>query len=241
MDDAVNLRISNLVYRVAELLSGWVFPPHCLVCAEPGVAERDLCAACDRSLPWQQGACLCCALPLPATDTQQVCGACRRRRPLLEQVHAAFLYARPVDGLLRRFKFHQELTAGRLLAALMAEHLAMVEQPQALVPVSLHPARLRQRGYDQALELAKPLARTLELPLLQGLQRQRATAAQSELDAAQRRRNLRGAFVARSGLPAHVALVDDVMTTGATLHAAALALRRAGVQRVDAWVCARVP
>ena len=112
------------------------------------------------------------------------------------------------------------------------------------------PGALRHRGYDQALELARPLARALSLPLLDNaLQRVRATRAQSELDARARRRNLRGAFAvdgpavlrARLVLPRHVVLVDDVITTGATLHAAASALLRAGVQRVDAWVCARVP
>jgi ComF family protein len=114
----------------------------------------------------------------------------------------------------------------------------------AVVPVPLHRARLRQRGYDQALELARPLARALGLPLLDhALTRTRATAPQSQLDAAQRRLNLQRAFEVRGNvmLPAHVVLVDDVMTTGATLHAAAVALKRAGAQRVDAWVCARVP
>src|SRR3546814_7526919 len=126
----------------------------------------------------------------------------------------------------------------------MAKALADAGRPQALLAVPLHRARLRTRGYDQALELARPLARALVIPLLPGaLVRSRATSPQSELDAARRRRNLRGAFSVApdTRLPAHVALVDDVMTTGATLHAAAIALRRAGVMRVDAWVCARVP
>ena len=112
------------------------------------------------------------------------------------------------------------------------------------MPIPLHRSRLRQRGYDQALELAKPLARALGVPLRNDLLRRRhATAPQSELHADERQRNLRDAFVTNAGvvLPAHVALVDDVMTTGATLHAAATALHRAGVARVDAWVCARVP
>jgi len=172
-----------------------------------------------------------------------LCGACLRRPPPLQATHAAFVYGFPLDRLLPRFKFHRDLAAGRALGEAMATRFATLPRPQALLPVPLHPARLRQRGYDQALELARPLARALAVPLqLDGLRRVRDTRAQSELDARARRRNLRGAFVAgRGALPAHVALVDDVMTTGATLHAAAVALRRAGVARVDAWVCARVP
>ncbi len=158
-------------------------------------------------------------------------------------MHAAFAYAAPLDRLLPRYKFHQDLAAGHLLAQLMAHAFAGCERPQALVPLPLHRARLRERGYDQALELARPLATTLHLPLHADLLRRvRATPAQSQLDGMARRRNLRGAFVVTGGpLPAHVALIDDVMTTGATLHAAAMALRRAGVARVDAWVCARTP
>ena len=172
-----------------------------------------------------------------------MCAACLQRPPPLDATWAAFLYAAPLDRLLPRYKFHGDLAAGRLLAQLMAQAWSGDVRPQALVPVPLHQARLRRRGYDQALELARPLATALDLPLrCDLLQRVRATAAQSQLDAASRRRNLRGAF--RAGgrdLPAHVALVDDVMTTGATVHAAAEALRRAGVARVDAWVCARAP
>ncbi|MEH6413932.1 ComF family protein [Pseudomonas sp. CGJS7] len=118
-----------------------------------------------------------------------------------------------------------------------------VRPAPVLIPIPLHPARLRQRGYDQALELTRPFARALRLPVLaDALVRQRDTPAQSRLDAAQRRRNLRDAFAwrERAPPPAHAILIDDVMTTGATLHAAARTLRRAGVQRVDAWVCARV-
>jgi ComF family protein len=162
-----------------------------------------------------------------------------------------------VDRLLPRLKFHDDLAAGRLLAELMAEALAApcerpldgsATRPDALIPLPLHSRRLRARGYDQALELARPLSRTLEIPLRADvLHRVRDTAPQSRLDAVARRKNLRGAFAANVGAIAHastplrhVALIDDVMTTGATLHAAADALRRAGIARVDAWVCARV-
>jgi ComF family protein len=218
-----------------------VFSPRCLLCGESGVEGRDLCRACTQALPWNGSACLRCALPLPVPGT---CGACLQRPPPLTETHAAFVYRFPLDRLVPRFKFHNDLVAGRLLSELMAEGLRGLPKPAALVPVPLHNSRLRQRGYDQALELAKPLARVLQVPLLpQALVRLRATAPQSELDAGARQRNLRGAFAVRAdaALPDHVALIDDVMTTGATLEAAARRLRRAGVARVDAWICARVP
>lgn len=187
-------------------------------------------------------ACTRCAQPLPADDP--VCGACLRRPPPLDRVIAAFDYGFPVDRLLPRFKFHRDLAAGALLGACLATATVNAARPTALVPIPLHTARLRERGYDQALELARLLARRHDLPLRTDLlARVRATEPQSRLDAKARRRNLRHAFAVHClpDAPAHVVLVDDVMTTGATLHAAAHALRRAGVHRVDAWVCARVP
>ena len=241
MDIAVNHQVKDWVYRVGGRLSALLFPPRCLVCAEPGLPGRDLCLACSAGLPWLWAACRRCALPLPGADADALCGPCQRSSSPLQVVRAALVYSAPVDGLLLRFKFHHDLSAGRLLSALLVDAVAGAERPQAIVPVPLHLSRLRQRGYDQAWELAKPVARALQLPLYRGLHRRRSTQPQSELDAVQRRRNLHGAFTAVGQLPAHVVLLDDVMTTGATLHAAALTLHRAGVQRVDAWVCARVP
>ena len=237
MQRTVNFGARELVDRLGALL----WRPRCLLCGAAG-AGRDLCADCAAALPWNHSACDRCALPLPAPAA--ACGRCLRAPPPVETTRAAFLYAFPLDRLLPRLKFHHGLAAGRLLSRLTAEALAMAPRPDVLVPVPLHRARLRQRGYDQALELARPLARVLDLPLHDHLlRRRRATAPQSRLDAAARRRNLKGAFevAAHAPLPAHVALFDDVMTTGATLHAAAKALRKAGVRRVDAWVCARVP
>ncbi|MFT4257702.1 MAG: ComF family protein [Pseudoxanthomonas sp.] len=219
----------------------WLLSPRCLLCHEAGTNGRDLCRACTTALPWNRSACLRCALPLPVAG---VCGHCLHQPPPLAQAHAAFVYGFPLDRLAPRFKFHHDLAAGQLLAGLMADAFAALPRPEALLPVPLHRRRLRRRGFDQALELAKPLSRVLNLPLRADLlRRHRATAAQSELDAVARQRNLRDAFVVetRQRLPQHVVLVDDVMTTGATLHAAANALLRAGVARVDAWVCARVP
>ena len=218
----------------------WLFALCCIVCGEPGTDGRDLCAACHAALPWQGPACRRCALPLPQAGH---CGQCLQAPPPLDDVHAVFDYAFPLDRLLPRLKFHRDFAAGRVLAQCMADRLGDLPRPDALIPISLHRARLRSRGYDQALELARPLAHALQLPLLgNALQRSKVTIAQSRLDADARQRNLSGAFAVARGarLPAHVVLLDDVMTTGATLHSAARVLLRAGVRRVDAWVCARV-
>lgn len=218
----------------------WLFPLRCVVCGEAGAHGRDLCRACHAALPWQGPACPGCALPTPSGET---CGGCLQAASPLAGVQAVFDYAFPVDSLLPRLKFHHDFAAGRVLASCMVERLRGLPRPCAIVPIPLHRARLRRRGYDQALELARPLARALQLPLHADLlQRRKATTAQSRLDADARQRNLQGAFSVTAGRtpPAHVVLVDDVMTTGATLEAAALALHGAGVARVDAWVCARV-
>ncbi|GAB3338396.1 ComF family protein [Marilutibacter aestuarii] len=224
----------------------------CLVCAGPAPVAagglHGLCPDCAGAMPWSRHACPGCALPLPDGEAGVACGQCQRQPPPLHACHASFVYGFPLDRLLPGAKFHGDLAASRALgewmAARMWRHLPDDAWPQALVPVPLHRTRLRQRGYDQALELARPLARRLRLPLRDDLlTRVRDTAPQSRLDAAERRRNLRHAFAVRDDVrvPGHVVLVDDVMTTGTTLHAAARALRRAGVGRVDAWVCARVP
>ena len=249
MDTPVNLATPPAVDGIRARLAFWLrndatrllWPTRCLACEDPGLEGLDLCALCEAELPLNASACRACALPLPEPG---LCGACLGTRSPLAEVHAPFVYAAPIDRLLPRLKFAGDLAAGRLVSQLMATHLRQAPRPQALVPIPLHRARLRRRGFDQALELARPRGRDLGLPVLDGaLVRLRATAEQSTLSAVARRRNVRGAFAVRPRLPlpAHVALVDDVMTTGATLRAAAAALRQAGVARVDAWVAARVP
>jgi ComF family protein len=220
----------------------WLLPPRCLLCGDAGHEGLDLCRDCAAELPRNASCCARCALPLPLPAA--LCGRCQRHPPPWEAAWAPFRYGWPLDRLEARFKFGRDLAAGRSLVALWRGQPRPLALPEVVVPVPLHRARLRQRGYNQALELARPLTRALGVPLRHDLlARTRSTAAQSELDAPTRRRNVRGAFVVRSEapLPAHVAVLDDVMTTGATLAECARVLKRAGVARVDVWALARAP
>ncbi len=220
----------------------------CCAGATAGAARGLLCPPCAADLEAQPHRLRPrCALPLQTAAP--LCGECLQREPPFDAAFAPFVYGHPLDLLVAKLKFGRSLAAGRVLAELWLDAVAEAApaRPDLLVPVPLHASRLRERGYNQALELAKPLARTLRIALDEGvLSRVKATAAQSNLDAKTRRRNLRGAFEFNAhALPepkmAHVALVDDVMTTGTTLRECARVLKRAGVARVDVWVLARAP
>lgn len=221
--------------RVSRALLGALLPLRCLVCGDPGHDDLDLCWACLADLPWAGRACLRCALPLPDTALI-VCGTCREEVPPQAATHASLLYLPPVDQLLVRYKFRQDLAAGRLLAQLMQRAPPPWWCPP-LVPVPLHNRRLRQRGYNQAGELC----RLLPMPVWQGLHRRRHTAPQSERTAEQRRENLFDAFDVRGLVPTRLTVVDDVMTTGSTVMEVAETLRLVGAAEVRVWVCARAP
>lgn len=226
-----------------KCIQGWVYPPRCLLCGAPGVEGRDLCAACLLDLPHNPVACLRCGLPL-AGHEDGLCGACLNHPPRIDSSIIPFRYASPLDHLLLGLKFNRQLINARLLGKLMANEIVRRGelQPDAILPVPLHRERLHERGFNQALELARPIAKRLALPLRPELaMRTAATAAQSSLERRARRQNIRGVFSASEGLPAHIAIVDDVVTTGSTVNELAKVLRRAGAERVVVWACARVP
>jgi ComF family protein len=178
-------------------------------------------------------------VPLPQGG---ICGQCLRRPPAYTAAVAAFHYHSPLSDLLIDLKFHGRLALAQPLGELLAERLlrAGPSRPEVIVPVPLHPQRLRERGYNQALELARPVSQRLRIPLAPELGvRLRATASQSKLDPLQRRRNLRGAFGIEGNAPHSVAILDDVITTGSTAGAFAQALRRAGAREIQVWALAR--
>lgn len=220
----------------------------CLLCADPADTAQPLCSACEAELPWLGGHCAICALPLPGTGL--TCGACLKRPPAFARVEVPWRYDFPVDSLITRFKHQAQWNYGRLLAEQLAEHLQHafnegLPRPQWLLPVPLSRQRQRQRGFNQAQMLAQWLGQHLHIAVnSQCLQRIRDTPAQQGLDAHTRRRNLRQAFrVQQSSLLAGrpVALVDDVLTTGATATCLARLLLQAGASRVDVYCLARTP
>ncbi|MBC3420725.1 double zinc ribbon domain-containing protein [Pseudomonas wayambapalatensis] len=234
--------IKSLVYK-------WInIKQFCLLCDEPAQQAYPLCPACEHELPWLDEHCTRCALPLAMRA--MTCGQCSRRPPPFEQVIAPWHYGYPLDTAISRFKHRSQWPLGRLLADLLAQALQHrydegLTKPDQLLPVPLAARRLRQRGFNQAAMLARWLSSQLHIPCDERvLLRPRDTAAQQTLDAKARWRNLRQAFAiaphaALDGC--HVALVDDVLTTGATARALASLLRKAGARRVDVYCLARTP
>ena len=225
-------------------IQDWLLPRLCPACGDPAGPGRELCPGCEQSLPILHHACPRCAIPYEHPDARGECGACQKQPPAFARTVALYCYAPPVDHFIRAFKFHQQLGLARLLGEHLAQRLVHeASRPDLIIPVPLHRARLRERGYNQALEIARPIAQALGVPLnFRLLVRMRATAPQTGMTVMTRRRNLRGAFALRDDNAVRnlrVALVDDVMTTGSTVQAAAQCLRAAGAVEVAIWVIAR--
>ncbi|GAB6066739.1 ComF family protein [Methylothermus subterraneus] len=194
---------------------------------------------CEAELPWLNRACRQCALPLSGPDL--VCGACLAKPPAFDRAQALWRYQPPVIGAIYALKFHKRLELARALGEILARRLRLDSPIDCLVPIPLHPARYRARGFNQALEIARPLSKRFKLPLRPQLcRRLRDTPPQRTLSAEARRQNLQGAFEATADLSGRrIALIDDVLTTGATAHAVAYALKQAGAVWVEVWVLAR--
>jgi len=223
-----------------------IFPPTCILCGAPGQYGLDLCVGCLNDLPHNLHHCPRCAIPLPADHPPgTVCGQCQRRPPPYSACHAAFLYEAPIPALVAGAKFRGRLNTARLLGICLARSLFMrgAEMPECIVPVPLHPKRMRGRGYNQAAEIARAAAQELGVPVdANCCIRTGSLRPQEGLDKVERRRNVRGAFVAPHRLTTrHVAMLDDVVTTGSTAAEVARVLLKAGAERVDLWAVSRTP
>jgi len=224
-----------------------LLPRHCVLCGQPA-GQANLCPPCRAELPRTGPACRSCALPLPSLGADR-CGRCLRHPPPWDRAVAALAYCFPTDRLVCRFKFGRDFACGKVLGQELLAAVCRSEfpLPDLIVPVPLHRARHHFRAFNQSELLARQLGRALDVAVHSRLlQRSRRTRAQSGLDASDRKRNIRGAFCCKSSAAGqldslHVALVDDVMTTGATLAECVKSLKRAGVARVTIWVAARAP
>lgn len=212
-----------------------LFGGSCFLCR--GEAEALLCSACDADLP-RLGANHCprCALASPAGA---ICGRCLTQPPAYDATQAALAYTFPADALVQSLKFHGELALAPFLGDLLSKSISS-KSVDCVVPVPLSAERLRGRGCNQALEIARHVARVTGTRLAPELcERVRDTPAQMDLPMDERHKNVRGAFRCPSVVGGTVAVLDDVMTTGATLDEIAAALKRAGAARVVNWVVAR--
>ncbi|MBL0121444.1 MAG: ComF family protein [Betaproteobacteria bacterium] len=220
-----------------------LFSQDCQLC---GVrTNTSLCRDCERDLPYQMaGSCPRCAAQ---SSTGQLCGACLAEAPLFDETVAAFGYAFPLDRLLQSYKFNENLSLTAVFsAALRASVRRHLLQPGAALPdrviaLPLARRRLAERGFNQSALLAESVAKDLGIAYApQGLLKVRDTPPQAGLDRAARLKNMRGAFDCGESLTGlRIAIVDDVMTTGATLSEAAKVLKKAGASYVSAWVVAR--
>ena len=213
----------------------------CLLCDAPGGTIANLCDACAHELPTLSNPCVICgASAIPRT---KLCPACTTRRPPVDRTVCALAYSPPVDYLVGRLKFHRDLRVIPALAGLLLRAVAPGSGMDGLVPVPITAPRLRGRGFNQALEIARVLSKGTGVRITRAVHRRRgADTPQSSLrDTAARRANVAGAFQARADIGGHVAIVDDVVTTGATVNALARCLKGAGASRVEVWAVARTP
>jgi ComF family protein len=231
--------------KVDSLLAA-LFPRRCILCAQPA-GMWNCCSGCLRDMPWITSACSRCGDVLPVDYRGSVCGHCSDFTPAIDRIISALVYEYPVDKLIAMAKFQGRADSACVLGELLASYLCTwldsgdLARPDLILPVPLHRKRIAQRGFNQATEIARPLANALQIPLCpDACRRIRNTAEQTRLDARQRRKNTRDAFRASPSMDAkHVVVVDDVITTGSTVQSMAVALRDAGAREIQVWTVAR--
>ncbi len=243
------------MHRITQTLVNLInhsLPNQCLLCAA-GLQTNDLlCSNCHYDLPHVYGQHLCRQCGLGSDSLNDFCGHCLSHPPAFERSFIPFAYEYPLDGLIHKFKYRRHLTSGKLLGQLLADYLKHYAQehedwiaPDVIIPVPMHWLKRWQRGFNQAEFLGRQVALALDLPLVCGIiQRTHKTPAQKELTRSERQKNLRKAF----RILAHnrtqitgkrIALIDDVVTTTATVRELSQLLVKAGAKEVQVWALAR--
>lgn len=216
-----------------------LFAAPCLLCSARKALDIGICQDCLNDLPWHnKNFCQQCGLE---SQGGQLCGHCLKSPPAFDKTHALMRYEFPADAMLRRYKYSHSLTLAETFGRLLAESATKRSLPDLVIPMPLHPQRLRERGFNQAAEIAKVVARSLQIKMdSQSCSRTKLAPPQATLPLKDRVKNMKGAFSCQSSLDGlRVALVDDVMTTGASLHALAQSVKQAGAAHVECWVIAR--
>jgi ComF family protein len=223
-------------------------PPSCLLCGQllpPGFDPQEFCAECQANMPpLGRSHCSCRSQPFPASSSQHLCATCLQRPPAFSIVHAACSYQERVKDAIHQLKYRNQVNLAEPLGKLLGKSLEVAEvgfKPDCIIPVPLHPGRLKKRGYNQALEISRPLARKMRVPIdTTLLQRTLKTPPQQGLTAAERRSNLRNAFIVTTTTSArNILLVDDVMTTGETVRECCRVLMNNNITEVQVAVIGR--
>jgi ComF family protein len=225
----------------------WLIPPVCLLCHQATRWGQDMCQGCRDELPILPQTCPRCAktLTTPA-GLKLICGACLKNPPPYDAAYALYSYEKPITKLIMELKFHERLVNARILGELMADAIQHhwypnKALPDLIIPMPLHTRRLQERGFNQALEIARPIAKYLNIPLdITSCIRHKYTAAQARQSADTRSQNMKNAFTVLGDFSGrHIALLDDVTTTGYSMYELAKTLKKAGAPRIDVWFCAR--
>lgn len=227
--------------KIASIAHKFRLPAICGLCNQYHSNQLAICTSCIALLTPLGPSCTYCALPLPDSGFI-ICGRCCRKQPYVDKVITAYCFDEPLRTLLHEFKYREGLHLLTFLTSLMLQALPKEGyQTECLIPVPMHIKRLRHRGFNQAAELTKHLARKLNLPYdLAHCKKTLNTRPQAGLNANARQKNLRGAFQASPRNYKHITLIDDLFTTGSTANELARMLKGQGVTRVDLWCCARV-
>lgn len=222
-----------------------ILPNQCLLCGLPTHNEQTLCQPCIAELPQTTNRCYQCGNELTGKiSARQICGSCLKHPPAFTTTITAFRYQHPIDYLIAQLKFNHKLHCAKILGELMAviikNHYAE-KLPQLIIPVPLHKKRLLTRGFNQAAELAKPIAKELNIPIdYDSCIRIKNTDPQSGLPEKQRKNNIRNSFqIIKPISIEHIAIIDDVVTTGNTVRELSKIIKRTGVKRIDIWCCAK--
>lgn len=234
-------------FKHFKKISRCFFPPTCFLCKHPSDRPQDLCSGCLAELPILPQSCSRCAKTLSAFNhTGIICKTCLKEPPPFDATFALFSYKNPITKLVMELKFHERLLNAQILGELMADAIQTRwylkrRLPDLIIPVPLHPKRLQERGYNQALEIARPIAKTLAIPIdFTHCKRIKYTMPQARLSGSERQENIADAFEIKGNFSdLSLAVLDDVTTTGYTITALCQAIKSAGAKRIDVWCCAK--